>query len=157
MKRDVSDQQASMLSTAMSAQRAAIVVALEALAAKLTFARAATRDATRPDVVREKQIDDKTFLFVGHAKGYTEPAHDERHHEDVRITLRRFARRVNKRRGKGATELAGGYVMVGTYDAAEAYAWASILTTMARPHRIHRDGALVRFVVCRLGRFWMAC
>ena len=49
------------------------------------------------------------------------------------------------------------YRFVGTYDEASAYAWATLLTKLARPHRLYRDGASARWVVRRLGAFWMAC
>ncbi len=156
----MSNEQAALIAGAMDAQRSAIVASLEALARKLGFRAKASAEIAgsgpTPEVLRVRRADGQVHLFVGHARGFTEPAHDLRHQDGVHRWLRRFARLVDAREGT-APKIGGGYVVVGTYDEASAYAWAALLTKLARPHRVQREGAPARFVVRRLGRFWMAC
>ncbi len=159
--RDVDDEQTSMIASAVLEQRGAIVASIARLATRLRFdehAAAHASDATTwPDVLRMRRDDGRAFLFVGCARGFGEAADDPEHMLVVRRWLRRFARLLDKRRGKRGPRIHGGYVIVGTHDAHDAHAWASKLTTMARAHRLQRDGAPARFVVRRLGDFWMAC
>ena len=109
------------------------------------------RDLEKPDVLRVLRRGADRFLFVGIARGFTEPVHEVRHHEIVRAWVRHFAQLIDKKR------IAGGYVMVGAYDDLSAAVWASVLTQLARPHGVRRDGEAARFVVQKLGRFWVAC
>ena len=152
MKWGVSDEQAALLDGALSKQHGQIAKALGALARALRFREDAdervARDLERPDVLRRDAHD---HLFVGIARGFTEPVHDVRHHEIVRAWTRRFAELTATRK------IAGGYVMVGAHDDASAAVWASVMTQLARAHDLHRDGALARFVVQPLGAFWVAC
>jgi hypothetical protein len=156
-----SDAQAAMIVETLSDQRRAIAESLDALARKLRFRgrseRAIAEDLDAPDVLRVRRDGKRRFLFVGIARGFTEPVHDAQHHELVRAWVRRFARLADKRRGKSAPPIAGGYIVIATHDDASAFAWASLLTRLARPHRLQRDGAGARFVVRKLGGFWMAC
>lgn len=156
----MSDEQAALIATAMDAQRAAIVAALDGLSRRLGFREEAPREiagsAPLSDVLRVRRVSRRIHIFVGLARGFTEPAHDARHQEDVQRWLRRFARLVEAREAE-TERVAGGWIAVGTYDEASAYAWAALMTKLARPHRIQRDGSPVRFVVRRLGAFWMAC
>jgi len=159
MARAVDDKQAKMIAAAVRAQRHAIVAELGRLARELGFEDDASAHAgpARADVVRAKHDGDRTFLFVGIARGFGEPAAHARHHATVERWVRRFARLMDKRRGKGAPPIDGGYVIVGTHDSLAAHEWASVLTTASRAHRIRRAGAPVRFMVRKLGVFWMAC
>jgi len=147
----VSDEQASLLVSTLSNQHREIARALDAHARELRFRegsnKSLARDLDPPDVLRVT----RHHLFVGIARGFTEPVHDVRHHEIARAWMRRFAQLVDKRK------IAGGYVMIGTYDDASAAVWASVMTQLARAHQLHRDGALARFVVRPLGAFWVAC
>lgn len=152
MKRGVSDEQAALLVSTLSNQHGEIAKALGARARKLRFREDAdesvARDLERPDVLA---IDARDHLFVGIARGFTEPVHDVRHHEIARAWTRRFAQLVDKRK------IAGGYVMIGSYDDTSAAVWASVMTQLARANHLRREGALARFVVQQLGRFWVAC
>jgi hypothetical protein len=157
---EVSAQQAALLVAALGEQRRAIVSALDGLAHKLGFRESAidlAGELARPDVLALRRRRERSELFVGIARGFTEPAHDREQHELVRTWVRHFASLTNKRRGGEAPAIANGYLMVGAYDDASASSWASLLTAMARPHRIQRDGAPARFVVNPLDTFWMAC
>jgi hypothetical protein len=151
----VSDEQATLLAATLSNQHTEIVTALEAFAHKLRFREDAdaslARDLERPDVLRALRRDGHSYLFVGIARAFTEPVHEVRHHEIVRAWVRRFAHSIDKKR------IAGGYVMVGAHDDLSAAVWASVLTQVARPHGLRRDGEPARFVVQKLGRFWVAC
>lgn len=155
MKRGVSDEQAALLVSTLSNQHGEIAKATGALARKLRFRDEAdasvARDLAQPDVLRVLRRRATSYLFVGIARGFTEPVHDVRHHELARVWMRRFAQLTSKRK------IAGGYVMIGTYDDASAAVWASVMTQLARAHQLHRDGALARFVVRPLGSFWVAC
>ena len=149
----VSDEQAALLVSTLSNQHDEIAKALGALARKLRFREdvhddGVANDLERPDVLRR---DARDHLFVGIARGFTEPVHDVRHHEIARAWMRRFAQLIDKRK------IAGGYVMIGAYDDASAAVWASVMTQLARAHGVHRDGALARFVVRPMGSFWVAC
>ena len=159
--RRVDDKQTAMLASAMRAQRVAIVDSLARLAADLRFDEHAAAHASDaddwPDVLRMRRDGDRAFVFIGCARGFGEPADQVVNQRVVRRWMRQFARLVQKRRGRGAPRIQGGYVVVGAYDANAAYAWASFLTKTARAHRIQRDGAPARFVVRPLGDFWMAC
>ena len=149
MKRGVSDEQAALLVSTLSNQHGEIARALGVLARKLRFRdETAANDLDRPDVLRRDAHD---HLFVGIARGFTEPVHDVRHHEIARAWMRRFGQLTDKRK------IAGGYVMIGAHDDASAAVWASVMTQLARAHQVHRDGALARFVVRPLGAFWEAC
>jgi hypothetical protein len=155
MKRGVNDEQVALLAATLSNQHGEIATALDACARKLRFREAAdesfARDVERPDVLRVLRRGKDVNLFVGIARGFTEPVHDVRHHEIVRAWMRRFARLIDKKR------IAGGYVAVGAYDDLSAAVWASVLTQMARPHGVQRDGESARFVVLKLARFFVAC
>ena len=150
-----------MIAAAMREQRLAIVDALARLAAELRFNEHAAahggETSTWPDVLRMRRASGRAYLFVGHARGFGEPASDEANGVALARWMRRFARLVEKRRDKGAPRIDGGYVIVGTHDAQAAYAWAAQLTAMAHTHHIQRDGGPARFVVRPLGEFWMAC
>jgi hypothetical protein len=147
----VSDEQVELLVATLSNQHKEIAKALDALARKLRFRDEAgesiARGLEKPDVLRAS----RDRLFVGIARGFTEPVHDVRHHEIARAWMRRFAQLVDKRK------IAGGYVMIGAYDDASAAVWASVMTQLARAHQLHRDGELARFVVRPAGAFWVAC
>ena len=151
----VSDVQAALLVSTLSKQHGEIAKALAARARKLRFREDAdesvARDLERPDVLAVMRRGGRDHLFVGIARGFTEPVHDVRHHEIARAWMRRFAQLVDKRK------IAGGYVMIGAHDDASAAVWASVMTQLCRAHRLHRDGALARFVVRPLGAFWVAC
>ncbi|HEY2370448.1 MAG TPA: hypothetical protein VGH87_28825 [Polyangiaceae bacterium] len=151
----VSDEQAALLAATLSNQHAEIVTKLDALARKLRFREDAdeslARDIERPDVLRALRRGGQTYWFVGIARGFNAPVHDVQHHDIVRAWVRRFAHSIDKKR------IAGGYVMVGAYDDLSAAVWASVLTQVARPHGLWRDGEAARFVVRKLGRFWVAC
>lgn len=159
--RHVDDRQASMIAAAMREQRLAIVSALARLAAQLRFDEHAAahggETSTWPDVLRMRRASGRAYLFVGHARGFGEPARDATHSVALARWMRRFARLVDKHRGKGAPHIDGGYVIVGTQDAQAADAWAAQLTALAHTYRIQRDGGPARFVVRPLGEFWMAC
>jgi len=148
----VSDEQAALLVSTLSNQHDEIAKALGALARKLRFRADADesigRDLGRPDVLR---VDGRDHLFVGIARGFTEPVHDVRHHEIARVWMRRFAQLVDKKK------IAGGYVAIGAYDDASAAVWASVMTQLARAHDVHRRRALARFVVRPMGAYWVAC
>ncbi len=160
MRRDVSDEQATWIMSAVDEQRRSIVTSLERLASRLDFVDAPDADVlgslARPDVLLSKGASGELFLFVGLARGFAEPAHDESHQQSVRDWLRRFARLVHVH-GRAEPSIAGGYLVVGTHDDASAYAWASLRTKAARPHRLHRDGARAQFVARRVGSCWIAC
>jgi hypothetical protein len=161
MGRHVDDEQAALMETAIHAQRKDIVAALDRLAQVLGFDDDASEYAAPtkrpPDVLRARHRGEHAFLFVGIARGFGEPADDPRHRGAALRWLHRFARLLDKRPRKGAPRIDGGYLVVGTRDAAAAHAWAVLLTTTARTHRIQRDGKPVRFAVRRLGDVWMAC
>lgn len=146
-----------MLASAMREQHVAIVHALVGLAAELRFdehAAALAGDTSHwPDVLRMRRTSGRAFLFVGHARAFGEPADDPRQQVALKRWLRRFARLADERR---RARIYGGYVVVGTHDAPAAYAWASQLTSIARTYRIRRDGEPARFIVRKLGDFWMA-
>lgn len=151
----VSDKQAALLVSTLSNQHGEIAAALDAFARKLRFRddpeKNVARDLDSPDVLRVRRKGTSIHLFVGIARGFKEPVHEVRHHEIVRSWMRRFGQLAAKKR------IAGGYVMVGAYDDLSAAVWASVMTQLARPHGIHRDGEAARFVVQKLGRFWVAC
>ena len=150
-----------MIATAVRVQREAIASELARLASELGFgedgSHHAGRAPSRPDVLRQRCDGERVFLFVGIARGFGEPADVLRHGVGAERWVRRFARLLDKRRGKLGGRIDGGYVIVGTHDSSAAHGWASLLTTTARAHRIRRAGTPVRFVVRRLGVFWMAC
>jgi len=151
----VNDEQAALLVSTLANQHAQIAEALGAFARKIRFRHEATaeisRGLERPDVLAVMRHGGRDHLFVGIARAFAQHVHDVRHHETARVWMRRFAQLVDKRK------IAGGYVMVGAYDDASAAVWALVLGQLARAHRLQRDGAPARFVVRRLGEFWVAC
>jgi len=154
MARDVDDEQASMIERAILEQRRGIADALERLADDLGFDADAARfgfGRARPDVLRARRDEERTFLFVGLARGLGEPVEDPRHTLPVLRWMRRFARLL------GAARIAGGYVIVGTQHAATARSWTTFLGAAARRCRVRRDGATARFCVRPLAGYWMAC